>query len=721
MNSLLKLEKINKIYTSSSNVSIGLKNINLELYQGEFVTVTGSSGSGKTTLLNVISGMDTFEEGELYFNGNPTSHYTQKEWEEYRHSNISFIFQDYNILESFTVLENVEFALLNIENLKDRRKKALELIDKVGLSSHINHRGSKLSGGQKQRTVIARALAKDSPIILADEPTGNLDVQSAKEIVSLLKEISKDKLVVVVTHNAEQFEDVSTRKIKLNDGQIVSNEEVVKIEKKQYVPVKQLELKNQIKSGIVLGLKRFKAKPKLTVFMTIMMFFAIIGTFVITASQVSSIRLKGNIFTPSEGRVVVTKIDKSPISNEDIKSIAENNDYLIEDCNLDNFVTLKEKGAETNYDTYSHLYYPNYGYQGSLDKGRYPETINEVVLIAPISDKKLVDNWLNKEILCGKYKVVCVGYKYFIDNTKNPYIYFTKDGYVSYAKCSKALGASYNPNDILINSTSAIASNEIIVNNAWSINKTYIGEILLDENLNKGEVKVYTPHNKQLNFTKITLILENRSYDFTPIDIQHVETISDYYNAIYVSREDLMEIYDILYGQFDYQASIFYKNDKIAKQKTEELREKGYIAVRSTETIKSTNLSDYIEAIMAVILWAVIIIFFTAFVLLCTRRSVDSTKADMAIFRSIGINKKVIKMSTFVHLLLCAIISYIVMVITMIVIYSIPVLNDLIPYLHFGSYLLIILVEIIMVTWIAYKFNNRLFNESVRKNLRREA
>ena len=164
---LLQLKNIGKIYVSDANVAVGIRGVNLSFDSGEFVAITGQSGSGKSTLLNVISGMDTYEEGELYVQGEPTSHYLQKDWEEYRKRYISFIFQEYNIIESFTVLQNVELALMNIENPKERREKALELIRRVGLEKHIRHKGSKLSGGQKQRTVIARALAKDSPIILA--------------------------------------------------------------------------------------------------------------------------------------------------------------------------------------------------------------------------------------------------------------------------------------------------------------------------------------------------------------------------------------------------------------------------------------------------------------------------------------------------------------------------------------------------------------------------
>ncbi len=194
---LLKLEKIGKIYDSNDILTVGIRGIDLAFDYNEFVTIEGESGSGKSTLLNVIGANDTYEEGELYFNGEPTSHYSESDWEKYREKNIATIFQDFNIIENLTVRENVELALFRLNDVKERRKVADDLIAKVGLTKQANQRGSKLSGGEKQRTVIARALAKDSPIILADEPTGNLDVKSSREIAKLLKDVSKDKLVMI--------------------------------------------------------------------------------------------------------------------------------------------------------------------------------------------------------------------------------------------------------------------------------------------------------------------------------------------------------------------------------------------------------------------------------------------------------------------------------------------------------------------------------------------
>lgn len=209
---MLKLENVSKIYYTNGIVATGISKVNLELNIGEFVVITGESGSGKSTLLNVISGIDSYEEGEMYINGKETSHYTEKDFEEYRKKYIANIFQSFNLINSYTVYQNVELVLLlNGYKRKQIKKKVLDIIDKVGLTKFKNTKVSKLSGGQKQRVAIARAIVKDTPIIVADEPTGNLDTKSAYEIIELLKNVAKDKLVVIVTHNIEQVEKYATR------------------------------------------------------------------------------------------------------------------------------------------------------------------------------------------------------------------------------------------------------------------------------------------------------------------------------------------------------------------------------------------------------------------------------------------------------------------------------------------------------------------------------
>ena len=251
---MLKLENVSKIYYTNGIVATGISKVNLELNIGEFVVITGESGSGKSTLLNVISGIDSYEEGEMYINGKETSHYTEKDFEEYRKKYIANIFQSFNLINSYTVYQNVELvSLLNGYKRKQIKKKVLDIIDKVGLTKFKNTKVSKLSGGQKQRVAIARAIVKDTPIIVADEPTGNLDTKSAYEIIELLKNVAKDKLVVIVTHNIEQVEKYATRIIKMHDGRMIQNTEIKNINEDSKITQasgKNITIPNQYRLGI---------------------------------------------------------------------------------------------------------------------------------------------------------------------------------------------------------------------------------------------------------------------------------------------------------------------------------------------------------------------------------------------------------------------------------------------------------------------------------------
>lgn len=240
---MIRLTDVSKYYRSNQNVTLGLHKINLEFHPGEFVVITGESGSGKSTLLNVISGSDSYDEGELYIEGQETSCYDKADWEQYRREKISFIYQNYNLIDSFTVLQNVKSALLiRIPQMdeKEADRKALEYIRKVGLEKQAKKKASHLSSGQKQRLSIARALAKETEIIVADEPTGNLDAQNSKEVVQLLSELSKDRLVIMVTHNYDEVEQFATRKIRMYDGEVAED-----IRLREAAPVEKKDMKEE--------------------------------------------------------------------------------------------------------------------------------------------------------------------------------------------------------------------------------------------------------------------------------------------------------------------------------------------------------------------------------------------------------------------------------------------------------------------------------------------
>ena len=231
---MLELKNIKKSYKTGDFVQHALKGINLEFRKNEFVAVLGPSGSGKTTLLNIIGGLDRYDSGDLIINGKSTKKFKQSDWDAYRNNCIGFIFQSYNLISHISVLENVEMGMtLSGMNAKKRHKKAMEVLKKVGLKEHAHKKPNQLSGGQMQRVAIARALANDPEIILADEPTGALDSKTSVQIMELIKEIAKDKLVIMVTHNPELANDYANRIVEFKDGELMSDSNPVDNEKEK--------------------------------------------------------------------------------------------------------------------------------------------------------------------------------------------------------------------------------------------------------------------------------------------------------------------------------------------------------------------------------------------------------------------------------------------------------------------------------------------------------
>ena len=224
---MLELKKISKSYKTGDFTQVALDKVSVKFRKKEFVSVLGASGSGKTTLLNMIGGLDRYDDGDLIINNKSTKKFKEKDWNAYRNNCIGFIFQNYNLISHISILENVEMGM-TLSGVKKKRKKALEALDKVGLLDHKHKKPNQLSGGQMQRVAIARALANDPEIILADEPTGALDSKTSKQIMKLIKDIAKEKLVIMVTHNKELAEDYSTRILELKDGKLISDSNPVK-------------------------------------------------------------------------------------------------------------------------------------------------------------------------------------------------------------------------------------------------------------------------------------------------------------------------------------------------------------------------------------------------------------------------------------------------------------------------------------------------------------
>ncbi len=229
---MLELKNIKKTYHTGDFYQHALKDFSLKFRKNEFVAILGPSGSGKTTLLNIIGGLDRYDSGDLIINNKSTKKFKDTEWDAYRNNCIGFIFQNYNLISHITVLENIEMGMtLSGVSAKKKRKKALELLERVGLREHAHKRPNQLSGGQMQRIAIARALANDPDIILADEPTGALDSKISKQIMELIKEIAKEKLVIMVTHNKEIAEEYASRIVTMQDGSITNDNHPLENEK----------------------------------------------------------------------------------------------------------------------------------------------------------------------------------------------------------------------------------------------------------------------------------------------------------------------------------------------------------------------------------------------------------------------------------------------------------------------------------------------------------
>ena len=221
---LLELKNITKNYLSGDNEVKALKGINIEFRKSEFVSVLGHSGCGKTTLLNIIGGLDRYTTGDLIINGKSTKDFNDRDWDTYRNHSVGFVFQNYNLISHQSVLSNVELALtLNGIKKSERRKRAIKALEDVDLKDQIHKKPNQLSGGQMQRVAIARALVNDPDIILADEPTGALDSETSKQVMELLKKISKNKLIIMVTHNRELAEEYSSRIVRILDGNIIDD------------------------------------------------------------------------------------------------------------------------------------------------------------------------------------------------------------------------------------------------------------------------------------------------------------------------------------------------------------------------------------------------------------------------------------------------------------------------------------------------------------------
>ena len=776
---LLELRNIGKIYVSEGNVAVGIRGVNLSFDRGEFVAVTGKSGSGKSTLLNVISGMDTYEEGEMLVCGEPTSHYMQSDWEEYRKKYISFIFQEYNIIESFTVLENVELALMNISDRRERRARALELLRRVGLEKYIHHKGSKLSGGQKQRTVIARALAKDSPIILADEPTGNLDSQTSEEIISLLREVSHDKLVVVVTHNFEQVEHCATRHIRIFDGAVESDQVITKPEtppestaaskkeKPQKASARRLE---QLRNGLTLGRVRFRAMPKLSVFLcTLMTLTAMVLALVTSVSSgAENLFSKNYMFTHEEGRTVIARSDGGIMTAEELEKLAQTvgaKKSVRYDYMLDQTVSLF---LSDHYISFS------FGYADGVtpDGGRLPEAADEVLLEMPIYMKRSYGagdafepfvlssdtSYSSGALTSANYTVT--GVRYFYDNTKDARMLFTEEGYRTATSLaffqnhqysfsvSVALSVTDKKQDIHEKSTDTLDAGKIVVdfgmepgtytltgvaNGKYSEEADVSADVKLTGSFASYRMDTYAVGVSKNYAADIDTAYESNesvSMDFSGYRFVREASADTLANlnrngtdtALIISPDILDSFVEGEYFSKAYtQASLFFASDREAHDKVAELRKAGYVAVPSDETVDediTTRLGKLLNCGLLLVGWILAVVFIALFLGLCTSHAMNASRGDIAIMRSMGIPTPVVRIGIYVQTLTALIPAILITAAACTTVFVIPRTNELFGFLHAREYILLAILLVAVALRLSRRYVRKMFSQSVKKTLK---
>ena len=730
---MLKLKNVSKFYYNKGIVASGFSKINLELNIGEFVVITGESGSGKSTLLNVISGLDTYEEGEMYINGEETSYYNESDFEEYRKKYIGNIFQNFNLVNSYTVYQNIELIyLMNNVNLPNIKERIYELLKQVDLYKYRNTKVSKLSGGQKQRVAIARALAKETPIIVADEPTGNLDSKSAESVMKLLYEVSKDKLVIIVTHNYEQVEKYTTRKIKMHDGKIIEDRIIEKVQSN--IVYKDREYGNiSFKQKFKLSFRNtFNIIPKFLLLLLIYSFLSLAVFTEYTSTQKStyeefSFGFNSYFVDTSDKRIIINKKDGTPITNLDYDNIKKINniDYIVE-----NDILIDMELYLTNEDIYIYGNAKEMVADIKLDYGRLPINEHEIIVVGnkydyylsdadKILDKELKLNYNDKELL--SYNLKIVGIKYRDDNEYNGEIYIQEE---DLNNIKKNINAIYSTNNIIINNKKL----DDYSSNIYPSNKVKKGDALVSENL-IYICKNYYCKNDKIDLTieniyfkdNITLNITNTYNNKTLNKLTDLKDYDKYGNYIFVNDED----YYSLYNKDNYQSSIYIKDVKKLKDTTNMLNNMGYktfhvkdgLVDYTAEIRVFTRLISFLGVII-VIIALFFISYFVIKIILKSRNIYFST------IRILGASKKDVKTMLNMELKIVLDISYILLLIFIVLvdknIIEFKYIKDLIGYLNVTDFIILYIIIFIMTILISNIYSKSLFKSSAMKTYREE-
>lgn len=715
---MIKLKDVSKYYYNKGLITSGITKINAEFNIGEFIVITGESGSGKSTLLNVISGLDTYEDGEMYIDGKETSHYGDEDFEEYRKEYISNIFQNFNLVGSYTVYQNIELVMLiNGYTKKEARPKILKLINEVELTRYKNTRVSKLSGGQKQRVAIARALAKNTPIIIADEPTGNLDKRAAESVLKTLALTAKDKLVIVVTHNYEQVEKYATRKITMFDGKILEDKIITKtdevktdgnLESKKMKPLSKLRL----------GVRNtFNIVPKFLLLLAVFLFmFAAITTEMagLRENKYEEERVGNNSYLQNKdtSRIIINKSDKSPFTDEDYQRIEA----------LGNISRIQKD--DYLEDLSASLYSDYYYISGSVikrtsqkfDLGRNIEKDNEVVIQMNKENNTIGDpeKILNKEFM----------YNYQDNTTKLKVvgIIFNDDlDYESIIEVSDNMINEFILNYVISRTTQTLTVNGADTYcNLFYIDSVNDSSIYVNENLN----------NNSYPIKMVSLSLSN-TYVNKVFDLK-VEHVLNKYNSKRLTGYSYEEntcylsknlIRNTLISD-KYQTSVFVKDEVKINDTINDLMNLGY----STYAVKDMLINEsatmtYIYNIINLVLMIIILVamFFISYLII--KLILKSRKNYYTIIRILGGSKKNCKSILKIELYTILNIAFIVIIFLVYMITSGMIdisLRSSLKLLNIKDYVLIYILIFALTYLISVRFGRFIFKESAIKTYNEE-
>ena len=737
---MIELRNVSKFYHNKGIIASGITRVNLELKPGEFVVVTGESGSGKTTLLNVISGLDQYEEGEMLIDGNETSHYMADDFEVYRKKYISNIFQDFSLVNSYTVSQNVELALqINGCEKEEAETRVKDILQKVGLSDYAKTKVSKLSGGQMQKVAIARALAKDTEIIVADEPTGNLDSKSANEIASILSAISKDKLVIVVTHNFDQFQKYATRCIRMHDGKVVENLEIKPAEEgANPISIAPEDLSREqsdqmfAKSIFRLGFRNtFNIGYKFVLLLIVFLFlvFAVTSqytSFMNQRAENSSLGYNNSFNNYSEDRIVLKKKDGSSFNDND--KLAMNTIHNIRSIAMNDILLDTSLYIEDGNFTYEAFPHSIDEFTGKPYYGRLPEAGNEVLLMGTEDDynfsKAKTKRLLDKEftIYVGEDEASALTIKVVgIAFDKDTEHYQAAGSvYVTNEFCQEMLAGTYYYYSTITTTINGKAQEYITGNPYYKVlpsSKVKKGRILLPKEANnfyekkkaKGQKVTVSAENMYYTETltlKVSDVYSQKSFSYK----SNYRSFDKYGGAVFISEKD----YDRLFAKGNYQCSVYVSDLTKLDATLETLKTMGYITLPLKDA-KVTEDNDLVSIIqMPLIILIMIGLFFISYFVI--RLILRSRAGYFSILRMLGLARKSIIRILQVELLTVMNIAFAIFLIVVILVkchvIDFEYITTLIHYMHVYDYVILYVILGVMSWLISRIFAHRLFRKT---------